>query len=148
EGEDFNLLEYLARYMRYWYLFPVFLFIALSLAVLYLKTSQQVYLTRAVVLIKDQKKGIGGNSADILQELSQFGGNKLVENEIEVFKSQALMERVIKDLGLGITYTTEDGLRTNVLYNTSPVIVRADTLYEFAYGEPMEIHLNGDQFTI
>lgn len=148
EGEDFNLMEYLMRYMRYWYLFPIFLFISLSLAVLYLKTSQQVYLTRAVLLIKDQKKGIGGSSSDILQELSQFGGNKLVENEIEVFKSQALMQRVISDLGLGITYTTQDGLRTKVLYNASPVIVRPDTLFAYAYEEPMEIKLNGNQFSI
>lgn len=148
EGNEFNLLEYLMRYLRYWYLFPLFLFLTLSAAFLYLKTSQQVYLTRAVVLIKDQKKGIGGSSADILQELSQFGGSKLVENEMEVFKSQALMERVINDLGLNITYTAQDGLRHKVLYNTSPVIVRTDTLFEYAYEEPMEIHLVGDKFTI
>lgn len=147
-SESFDLLEYLSRYLRYWYLFPIFLITIFSVAILFLKTSQQVYLTKAVILIKDQKKGMGGNSADILQELSQFGGNKLVENEIEILKSQALMERVIQDLGLQVTYLKKDGLRSAVLYNTSPVVVRVDTLYEYAYEEPLEIHLAENSFSI
>ncbi len=64
-------------------------------------------------MIKDEKKGLGGSQGDMLSELSnQFGGNKLVENEVEILKSQTLMEQVVKDLSLDVAYTTKDGLRT------------------------------------
>nr|WP_288812014.1 tyrosine-protein kinase [uncultured Sphingobacterium sp.] len=141
EGQEFSLNEYIRRYLRYWYLFPVFLFLALTAAFFYLQIAQPIYSTKTSILIKEEKS-IGGSQGDLLTEMSsQFGGNKTVENEMEVFKSQTLMEQVIKELTLDVSYTAKNGLKTVNLYKTSPVIVKAEVITTFGYEEPLVIHL-------
>lgn len=138
---DFNLKEYVFRYLRYWYLFPIFLFIALTAAFFYLQVTQPIFSTKTSILIKEEKS-IGGSQGDILTEMSsQFGGNKTVENEMEVFKSQTLMEQVIKELSLDVAYTTKDGLRTVNLYGASPVIIKPEVITPIGLQEPLVIHI-------
>lgn len=142
DGQEFNLNEYIRRYLRYWYLFPIFVFLCLTAAFFYLQTTQPIYSTRTSILIKDENKGLSGAQGDILSELStQFGGNKLVENELEIIKSQTLMEQVIKELNLDVAYTSKDGLRTVNLYKRSPILVKAEVINPFGYQEPMVIHI-------
>lgn len=142
QSDDFNIYEYIGRYFRYWYLFPVFLFLALTAAFFYLQITQPIYSTKTTILIKDEKKGLGGAQGDILSELSsQFGGNKLVENELEIIKSQSLIEQVIKELKLDVAYTTKDGLRTINLYKASPIIIKPEVITSFALEEPLVIHM-------
>lgn len=142
EEQEFNLNEYVQRYFRYWYLFPVFLFLFLTAAFFYLQITQPVYSTKTTILIKDENKGLSGSQGDILSELStQFGGNKLVENELEIIRSQTLMEQVIKELSLDVSYTSKSGLRTINLYKTSPVIVKAEVITDYGLQEPLTIHI-------
>ncbi|MCF0075122.1 polysaccharide biosynthesis tyrosine autokinase [Dyadobacter sp. CY261] len=139
EVEEFNLSEYISRYFRYWYFFPVFFISALTVAFFYLQTTLPIYSTKTSILIKEEKS-IGGSQGDILTEMSsQFGGNKTVENEMEIFKSQTLMEQVVKELTLDVAYTTRDGLKTVDLYKTSPVTVKAEIVTPFGYEEPLTI---------
>jgi tyrosine-protein kinase Etk/Wzc len=150
EEEIFDLKAYARRYIRYWYLFPIFIAISLIAAVFYLKTTQPVYSTKTSILIKDQKKGFGGAQGDILAELGgQLGGNKLVENELEILKSQTFMEQVVQGLGLEVSYTTKQGLSTVSLYNESPVVVKPEVISEFGYEEPLVIELvDAQNFTL
>ena len=141
EEQDFNLNEYVRRYFRYWYLFPIFLFLALTAAFFYLQISQPVYSSKSSILIKEEKS-IGGSQGDILTEMSsQFGGNKVVENEQEIIKSQNLMEQVIKELSLDVAYTAKDGLRTINLYKKSPVLIIPEVITDFGMEEPLVIHV-------
>lgn len=141
ETQEFNLKEYILRYFRYWYLFPVFLFLSLIAAFFYLQVTPPIYSTKTSILIKEEKS-IGGSQGDILTEMSsQFGGNKTVENEMEVFKSQTLMEQVAKELTLDVSYTAKSGLRTINLYKKSPVIVKAEVVTQYGLAEPMIIHV-------
>lgn len=140
--QEFNLKEYLLRYVRYWYLFPIFIFLSLIVAFLYLQVTQPVYSTKTSILIKDENKGLSGAQGDILSELStQFGGNKLVENELEIIKSQTLMEQVIKELRLDVSYTAKQGLSTINLYRTTPITIVPEVVNPYGFQEPMVIHL-------
>lgn len=140
EEESFDLQSYIRRYFRYWYFFPLFIFSTFTAAFFYLQITQPVFLTKTTLLIKDEKKGVSEESS-ILDEMAQFGGNKLVENEIEVLKSQMLMGQVIKELNLDVSFNTKDGLRTIDLYSNSPVIVESELTTEFALKNPMSIHV-------
>ncbi|WP_247237858.1 tyrosine-protein kinase [Telluribacter sp. SYSU D00476] len=149
EEQEFNLQEYLHRYLRYWYLFPLFVCLTITAAFFYLQITQPVYQATATLLIKDEKKGVGSAQGEILEELTQFSGNKLVENEIEILKSQTLMSQVITELNLQVVYQAKDGLATRDLYKQSPVLVEPKVLTEYAYQEPLVIHLEkGDKFRI
>lgn len=141
EEQEFNVMVYLARFLRFWYLFPIFIALSLVAAYFYLETTQPVYLTRATLLIKDQQKGMGTGQTGLLEELDQFGGNKLVENEIQILKSQTLMEQVVLELGLDIAYYSKDGLRTIDLYKASPIVVRPEVLTQQGMQTPLTIHI-------
>ncbi len=142
EEQSFDLNDYIRRYLRYWYLFPIFIVLTLTAAFFYLKITQPIYSTKTTLLIKDEKKGLGGSQGDILSELStQFGGNKLVENELEIIKSQNLMEQVIKNLNLDVAYSAKEDLRTINLYKATPVTIKTEIVTEHGLQEPMFIHL-------
>jgi tyrosine-protein kinase Etk/Wzc len=142
EEQQFDLNDYIRRYLRYWYFFPIFIALTVTGAYFYLKMTQPIYSTKTTLLIKDEKKGLGGAQGDILSELStQFGGNKLVENELEIIKSQNLMEQVIKELSLDVTYTTKEDLRTINLYKATPIIIKPEVITAFGLKEPMTIHV-------
>ncbi|WP_149243704.1 tyrosine-protein kinase [Dyadobacter sp. 32] len=140
--EKFDLNSYIRRYLRYWYLFPIFIALTITAAWYYLQTTQPIFLAKTTLLIKDEKKGIGsGAEGTIMEEMAQFNGNKLVENEIEILKSQMLMGQVIKDLNLDVYVDVKDGLKTIDLYAKSPVVVKTELISEFALHNPMLIHL-------
>lgn len=150
EEETFNPQEYIRRYIRYWYLFPLSFAIAITAAFFYLQTTQPVYVSKATILIKDDKKGLaGGSESDIIEKLAKFGGNKIVENEIEILKSQTLMGQVIKDLRLDVAYSTKDGLKTVDLYKQSPIKLKAEIVTADALTTPLVIHLlDSTHFTV
>jgi tyrosine-protein kinase Etk/Wzc len=136
----FDLQSYLRRYLRYWYLFPIFVALSLITAFLYLQVTQPIFLSKTTILIKDEKKGIDAGGS-ILEEMAQFGGNKLVENEIEILKSESLMAQVAKELDLEVALYSKDGLRTVDLYRQSPVIVTPEIVSDYALENPMYIHI-------
>lgn len=141
KGQDFDLNDYIRRLIRYWYLFPIFLFLMLTSAFFYLQITQPIYSAKTSILIKEEK-ALTGSQGDILTEMSsQFGGNKTVENEMEVIKSQTLIEQVVKELRLDVSYTTKEGLRTVDLYNESPVVIIPEVITEYGYEEPLVIHI-------
>lgn len=139
--EDFDLQGYIRRYLRFWYLFPLFLVLSLTVAFFYLQLTQPEYVSQTSLMIKDEKKGLGGQDGTIIEEMAQFSGNKLVENEIEILKSKMLLGQVVKELNLDVSFTTRDGLKTIDLYGVSPVVVKADIVSEYALENPMMIHL-------
>ena len=142
EEQDFHLQTYIRRYLRFWYLFPVFIALALIAAFFYLQVTQPVFSSKTSILIKDEQKGLGGSQGDMLSELSnQFGGNKLVENELEILKSQTLMEQVVKELNLDVSYSTKIGLRTVSLYGKSPINITPEVITASGLLEPLKVHV-------
>ena len=139
---NFDINKYIRMYTRYWYLFPIFLAIGLACAYYYLHVTQPVYSTKTTLLIKDENKGLGGAQGDILSELSsQFGGNKILENELEIIKSHSLMEQVIKNLGLDVGYSTEEGLRTVTLYNNTPIVIKPEVITAYGMQNALTIRM-------
>lgn len=110
EEDDFDIKKWLFRISRSWYWFAGSIFICLSVAWLYLHYTNPVYQAIASVMIKDEKKGGDITDNTILKDLG-IGGNKLVENEIEILKSYDLMEEVVKRRQLYINFWVEGRLR-------------------------------------
>lgn len=136
--EEFNLKLFLLKYLRYWYWFVIALAVAFGAAVLYLQRTVPIYKVTASLLIKDEKRGISAGD-EALKELDLFGGNKIVENEIEVLKSRALMQKVVDDLNLTVTYSTEGRFRDTELFQQSPVTLNYTQLQAPAYVNPLYI---------
>jgi tyrosine-protein kinase Etk/Wzc len=135
---EFNFKDFLFKYLRHWAWFGLALVLFLGSAWLYLKRTSPEYKTSATVLIKDEKKGSLPSNA-VLKDLDMFGGSKIVDNEIEILKSRGLIEKVVDELNLSVSYFTEGTFRDNELYLDSPVRLNYTELSPYAYSNPLYI---------
>jgi capsular exopolysaccharide synthesis family protein len=137
ESIDFRAVAW--RYLRRWYLFAIFLLLAFAVAFLYMRYTRPVYKVSSVILIKDEKKGMKAGM-EILEGLD-MGGNKIVENEIEVLKSRTLMKKVVEALRLNVSYFREASPIDTDLYGKSPIWIQLEQMIQPAYKGKLIIHL-------
>ena len=121
EKPEFNLPELLFSYLRYWYWFILVIAASLFVAYLYLRYSTPVYVVRSEIIIKDDKGGLSQNN--ILSELDIFNTKNNAGDEIEILKTRYLMEKVVEELELNVSYYAPGKIKTSELYNTSPFYV-------------------------
>jgi tyrosine-protein kinase Etk/Wzc len=86
QEEDTPILEYVFKYLRYWYLIVISLVLSFAYAYVYLKRYTPIYQVNATLLVKDEKKV----NTDVLEKLDMQGSSKIVENEIEVSEIKGL----------------------------------------------------------
>lgn len=105
-----------------WFLISITMF--LLLAFLYIKFTAPKYQINAKVLVNDNEKGGGlGQSAGALMDFGGIlGGKNSVDNEVEVLKTRFLMEQVVREMKLNITYNRQTNLTTREIYNTPFII--------------------------
>ena len=109
------------RYLRYWYLFVLGVALSLTAAYLYLRYSTPVYSVKATILIKDESGADLANSA-MFGDMALIKSNKVFSNEALVIKSKGLMERVLSELGMAVSYFGEGRIKSPELYGgTSPI---------------------------
>ncbi|MFI5185157.1 MAG: GumC family protein [Chitinophagales bacterium] len=119
------------KYSPYWPLFILFLFLAVAGAWYYLRFQTPLYESVATILIKDEKKG--EDDSRIIESLNLLSTKKIIENEIEVLKSKAMMMQVVKKLHLYAPVYEKTKTKELSAYATSPVIIQAvnpDSLVE------------------
>lgn len=119
DADGANLRATLMRYVRHWPWFLASIGILLAAAYMYLLYQAPTYLSKASLLIKDEKKGL--DSDNVLKELEIFAPKKIVENEIEILRSYTLMERVVSQLHLNIAYFQQTPYGMREFYHQSPV---------------------------
>lgn len=120
--ESVKLKQFLIRCFSSWHLFVITLSISLVVGLFYLRITVPIYLSKATVEITDEKKGI--DNSKVLRSLDLFSSSKLVENEIEVLHSRAIMEEVVRKLCLYAPITDEGALKSSSAYITSPIIIQ------------------------
>ena len=107
-SDNLNIREEIEKYVFHWKWFVLGLIIALSGAYTYLRYVPNQYSVETSILINDDKKGGLSSELSAFEDLGLLGGGKAsIDNEIELLKSRTLMEDVVKDLGLNVTYFTE-----------------------------------------
>jgi capsular exopolysaccharide synthesis family protein len=142
-----NIRAILFRYIRNWYWFAISIGLMCVAAFFYLRYKTPIYKSQASVLIKDEKKGLDQESA--LQELEIFAPKKVVENEIEILKSYTLMDRVVQQLNLTISYFHDTPYGKREIYDQSPIRLIVEKGTPILYEEPLAItFINGQTVSI
>lgn len=120
-NESLDIKGLIMRYLRYWYLFVIGAAIALTAAHLYLRYSTPVYNVKATILIKDESGADLANSG-LFGDMALLKANKSFSNEVLVIKSKGLMERVLIELGMEVSYFGEGRIKSPELYGgRSPI---------------------------
>lgn len=95
----------------------------LTLAFLYLRSTNPQYNTMASILVKDQDgslgAGQGASGLSTLQDMGILSGKSNVDNEMQIITSYTLIDKVVRDLQLYLNFSAQDGLKSIPLYNDS-----------------------------
>ena len=125
EENELNLWDLWLVLKANWKWFALSVVGCVALACLYLLWAPKQYTRSASILIKEEQKGGGGmsNAMGGFADLSMFGIQRNVDNEVLVFKANRLMHMVAQRLHLDVSYKIKEGLRSVELYRESPVVL-------------------------
>ena len=133
EKSNFDIMEWVLRIIRHWYLFVIAGVIAFSLAYLKNKSVIERYLTTGTMII--QESGGGGYGAQSL--MHGFGveaGYKNVNNQLIIMGSYDLIRRTVDSLPfMNVEYITQGRFKTRNIYRNTPIIVEYARLEPTAY---------------
>ena len=133
EKESNSSQQMMSKFLPYWPLLILFVLLAFAAAYAYLRYATPIYEASATLIIKDERRG-GGEDSKILESLDLIASKKTIENEIEVLKSRALMEKVVKALYLYAPVSVEGKLKSGDAYVLSPIkieVLNPDSIQEF-----------------
>lgn len=99
----------------------------MGLAYLYFASPR--YTVRAKLLIKDNEKGSGAETA--LKELNLFKSSTLAENELEVLASTSLLDKVIARLNLSTAYFIKKPIKSQEIYEEKPFTLQQVSAEEY-----------------
>lgn len=123
QNESLDLKVELQRYLRWWPLFIVSLFIALFIAWVYLRYAAPQYLTSSSLYVKIQsaKRGEIMGVKDF-QNMALPSGlmTNVVDNELSILKSKPLLENVVKEIGLEVKVIKIGEFKDTELYEKAP----------------------------
>lgn len=136
EENSVSLRELLDKYLVYWRWLICSVIIFLVLGWMYARYQTPIYESIATVLIEHENTpGMASDEIGMLKDLGLASGGGVLEDEIELYQSRSLMERVVRELRLHWKYQivgTTTGIVRSELYNSNPIRIRsvgADSLY-------------------
>lgn len=130
EAVEFKNL--LIRFVTRWYYFVLAWFFCFIGMYMYLWYATPQYLISGKVLVEDKKSSPLGSS-DILEGLNIFKPNKIIENEIEIINSRALIGKALEELEFDVLYKKVYNIKEEEIYKKSPFAVRYELLADSAY---------------
>ena len=129
---DFQKL--LLRILSYWWLFLICLLASYFIGQFYLRYATPEYSSSAILLVKDAgKSGIISEQQILADQISSSQGKEM-DNEIQIFKSLTLMEKVVERLNLRVSYFRIGNVKEAELYNSTTFILDSFNLSNLDYG--------------
>lgn len=120
EESNFNIFEWVFRFLRYWYLFVIALVVALGLAYLKNRSWMPEYYIEGKVIIESSA---ADNAYNFMQG---FGGGMdyvNTNNQLLILGSYDLINRTVQDLPFGVDFYTRGHFRTHSLYGREPISI-------------------------
>ena len=137
EEDSIDIKAYIIKLLRYWYIYPVTLFISFIIAFFIIKTTHPIYRVTTSILIKDEQSLMDPET--VLQNaVSPFSSaDYKLQNEIQVLKSYELTKRTIQQLNFSVSYFKEEGFLERELYKNNPFIVK----FNPAHPQPANLNI-------
>ncbi len=132
------------KYLRYWYWFVLGILLTLSAAYLYLRYTPKVYSSSAKIKILNKTKGLELPSAAFVFNRSNIN----LENEIEIIKSNRIMEQVVQRLDLTQRFYFEGNVITTEIDRLPFGFLKKGAPNSIAYGSSYTITVKADRFEV
>lgn len=136
---NFDLKTELYKYLKYWHWLLIGCLVGLAAAFLYNRYTIPEYATESSLMMLSKEDNTvagvlpsGGSSVLSLQESS-------LQNQIETLKSKRLVEKVIDELDLNISYFIEGKVIAVEVYKDTPVEIEFITPEEIVHNSSLDI---------
>lgn len=150
ESKEFiDLSETFFHFLKYWKWFIASVIIFGAATFFYLKTQQAVYHNIANILIKteDSKSSSMGSMAMKSLGIGGLSASENIEDEVNIISSHSLMRKMIKELGLNVTYTLKKFPADKSLYNDSPITFTFPEEFQDTLSNPLSFKIKKDKAT-
>ncbi len=102
--QPIDLLGILIKYLSYWKWFSLSLIICIAIAGIYLQFALPNYGIKTSILIKDDVKGGSSVEMNVFKDMSIITQKNNVDNEVELLKNSLILEKVVRELGVYVSY--------------------------------------------
>ncbi len=143
EISSFNLMEWLMKFVKYWYLFVIGVVITLSIAYYQNRSFVPIYNSSLRMLLKQD-----AGSLSYMQNFnSNYGGGDKtnIENQMLLLRSQDLIGRTIDSLpGFNVDFYRKLQFKNIPMYGCSPINIEIITSYEAGFYQYYQYEQKGD----
>ena len=120
--DSIDLRTLLEKYLKKWYWFVISVGICVGIALVYLVRAIPQYSVQTTLLLRDDQASNPMSQFAMLEGISDLGGNKLVDDEIQVLTTKTIASDLIHSLGLSTDYYAKTPfMKYRELYPVSPV---------------------------
>lgn len=113
DEQQIDIRAWIMKFISYWYLFVIFVIVSVAIGCFVNFKTTPIYESSTSVLIKDKNNGF--DPTTLMTNMRSYGG-ATISNEIGIIKSYMLTDRVVKKLGLEVTYSTKGRFREREVY--------------------------------
>ena len=128
QEETIDIKALILKYTQYWYYFLLSILFFGFIAFLNNRFTVPEYSVSTTLLIRDDNNTQLG-AENLIEGLELFSGKKNLTNEIVILNSYSINEKVIEELGLGLSYFQHGFFQTNELFENAPFIVQLDSTH-------------------
>jgi uncharacterized protein involved in exopolysaccharide biosynthesis len=139
--ENFRILR---PYLRGLPLIIGAMVISVFIAKVYLNYTTPMYESTSKLKLEELDEGVP--SVNLFKELEVFSSANKILAEIEVIKSQTLLEKVIDDLDFNVLIQRVGKIKSVELYKNSPFILKYFNLTDDAFDKPFDLYINNNQY--
>lgn len=142
--ENFRMLR---PYLRGLPLIIFSMVIGVFLAKTYLNYTVPMYESTAKLKLAELDEGVPANN--LFKEFEVFGSANKIAAEIEVVKSQLLINKVVENLDFNIEIYRVGKIKTVELYENSPIIVKCFNISEKSFDQLIDVQvLNKENYEL
>lgn len=126
--EFLSIKDIILTYSSYWKWFALSVIVCVVFSYIYYKSKDPIYNIQASIVIRTDKSSGGNMEASIMSAAGLDGmvSSSSTEDEVGTLRSQAIMRKMISELGLNTTYTLVKFPFDKGLYKNSPITVNYD----------------------
>ena len=136
DDQSVDIKSIIFNCLSHWYLFVISIVVALIVGFFINRYKANIYQATATVLIKDDRSSFDPTS--IMTNMS-YSNMQNIENEMTILKSWSLVERVVKKMGIEVTYMNKGRIATAEMYKSAPFDVEFDRSVPQSVGLEYEI---------
>lgn len=107
--------------LQHWPAFLIFLTVLCLGCIAYLKFTPVYYQANALLIIKDEKKG--NEDSKLMESLNLIGSKKIIENEVQVLQSRAIIDKVAQKLYLNAPIYVYGSLNKKRAFTNTPIFI-------------------------